>query len=102
EHQPSMRKIKNHFKAQKRKMTLNNKKQARIFEGAKVLMNHSGMAPGMIVNYEHRTWIFLPGVPREMKQIAINQVLPYLQELLGQDMLFDQNLSVQSVLENRI
>ena len=30
-------------------MTENNKKQALVFEGAKVLANRTGMAPGMAV-----------------------------------------------------
>ncbi|WP_077621903.1 competence/damage-inducible protein A [Sediminibacillus massiliensis] len=80
EDQEAMDKISAYFRNAKRTMTPNNRKQARVFEGAKVLKNTAGMAPGMIVEEEEVTWIFMPGVPREMKQLSIEQVFPYLVE----------------------
>lgn len=84
EDKKSMDKIMQYFKKQNRQMTPNNKKQARVFKGSKVLENTVGMAPGMIVTFEERTWIFLPGVPREMKQLMSQGVLPYLSKLTGE------------------
>ncbi|SHF53208.1 competence/damage-inducible protein A [Ornithinibacillus halophilus] len=78
EHRPSMEKIKDYFIRQNREMTPNNRKQARVFKGAQVLENKVGMAPGMIVTFQETTWIFLPGVPKEMKQLFEDDVLPYL------------------------
>nr|WP_042224085.1 competence/damage-inducible protein A [Oceanobacillus manasiensis] len=83
EHEPSMNKIVAFFEKRGTKMTPNNRKQARVFADATVLENHTGMAPGMIVTYEGRTWIFLPGVPREMKSLASEAVFPHLQRLTG-------------------
>ncbi len=85
EHTPSMEKIKTFFEKQKSVMTPNNRRQARVFEGAAVLKNRVGMAPGMITAYENKTWVFLPGVPREMKSLARNDVFPYLQKLTGHE-----------------
>ncbi|WP_449353927.1 competence/damage-inducible protein A [Virgibacillus natechei] len=85
EHPPSMKKIETFFEKQNSVMTPNNRKQARVFKGARVLDNTVGMAPGMIVTYENTTWIFLPGVPREMKQLVKNDVFPYLQKLTGNE-----------------
>ena len=48
-------------------MTENNKKQALVFEGAKVLPNRTGMAPGMAVEKEGTHYILLPGPPHEME-----------------------------------
>ncbi|HLS34726.1 MAG TPA: competence/damage-inducible protein A [Bacillota bacterium] len=84
EHQLTMEKITNYFQASKRKMTPNNRKQALVFETAKVLHNETGMAPGMIVFHNDVYWIFLPGVPREMKSIFANQVSPFLKSLTNQ------------------
>ena len=39
--------------------------------------------PGNIVEYDNVKWIFLPGVPREMKQIFAEDVIPYLRNLNG-------------------
>ncbi|MBP1949196.1 competence/damage-inducible protein A [Virgibacillus litoralis] len=83
-HRPSMEKIEAFYRNQKSKMTPNNRKQARVFTGADVIENTVGMAPGMIVSENDTTWIFLPGVPREMKQMMSDKVMPYLQQLTGE------------------
>ena len=49
-------------------MTPNNKQQALVIEGAKVLQNNYGMAPGMLVEYEDKKVILLPG-----PQVKCNQ-----------------------------
>ncbi|SFA76436.1 nicotinamide-nucleotide amidase [Lentibacillus halodurans] len=84
EHETSMAKIKTYFQKQKAGMTPNNRKQARIFAGADVIENQTGMAPGMIVSHEGKSWIFLPGVPREMKRMMTDDVIPYLRQLTGE------------------
>ncbi|OZU90253.1 competence/damage-inducible protein A [Virgibacillus indicus] len=83
EHPESMEKIKQFFDRNNYSMTPNNRKQARVFKGAKVLLNNAGMAPGMMATHQNKTWIFLPGVPREMKQLSLDYVFPYLQKMIG-------------------
>jgi len=83
EHEPTMKKIEAYFRKQKSNMTLNNRKQARVFAEADVIENNTGMAAGMMLSYEGTTWIFLPGVPREMKQMMTDRVLPHLHQLTG-------------------
>ncbi|PAV30070.1 competence/damage-inducible protein A [Virgibacillus profundi] len=83
EHPDSMGKIKHFFEKRKSVMTPNNRKQARVFKGSEVLENKVGMAPGMILTHNKSTWAFLPGVPREMKQLATDDVFPHLQKLTG-------------------
>lgn len=51
-------------------MTPNNKQQALVIEGATVLANHHGMAPGMLVKYENKHIILLPGPPKEMQPMV--------------------------------
>jgi len=85
EHEPTMKRIRAFFENQKKVMTPNNKKQARVFKGCKVLNNRAGMAPGMIVSYQDKTWIFLPGVPSEMKHLSKHEVFPYLKKLTGNE-----------------
>ncbi|MGY0691629.1 competence/damage-inducible protein A [Virgibacillus sp. FSP13] len=92
EHKPSMEKIKAYFAKQNSTMTPNNRKQARVFTGADVIENHVGMAPGMIITYEGKTWIFLPGVPKEMKAMVSDHVLPFLTEHI------DNNMVIQSTM----
>ncbi|GAA0611970.1 competence/damage-inducible protein A [Virgibacillus siamensis] len=84
EHGPSMDKIEAFFKKRNSVMTENNRRQARMFKGAKVVENQVGMAPGMMVSHQNSMWVFLPGVPREMKAMITNTVLPYLKQHTGE------------------
>ncbi|MFD2925593.1 competence/damage-inducible protein A [Halobacillus naozhouensis] len=79
-HEETLTKIEAVYQNNNRQMTANNRKQALVFEHAKVLHNAEGMAPGQIVKYEQTLFVFLPGVPSEMKSLMENQVLPYLIE----------------------
>lgn len=59
----------------------NNWKQAMIIEGATVLRNENGTAPGLIVTEEDTTLILLPGPPNELVPMTETQVIPYLSSL---------------------
>lgn len=59
----------------------NNWKQTIIPEGATVLDNDNGTAPGLILEKDGKTAILLPGPPGEMYPLFMNQVYPYLQKL---------------------
>lgn len=58
--------IKDYFQRTDRTMTSNNEKQAHVIEGAKVLPNEYGMAPGMFVQSGQHFYMLLPGPPHEM------------------------------------
>ena len=57
----------------------NNWKQAMIPQGATVLDNNNGTAPGLIMEKNGKTAILLPGPPNELKPLFTEQVFPYLQ-----------------------
>src|SRR5690625_1987292 len=92
EHAPSIEKIELFYQKQQTNMTPNNRRQARVFAGAKVIENKLGMAPGMIVTYEGKIWVFIPGVPREMKQMASDTVLPYILDKSDEDMVIESKV----------
>jgi nicotinamide-nucleotide amidase len=75
------------FEAMGRVMPENNLKQAQFPEGAVIIPNALGTAPGFRLDlaseYGPRHLIVLPGVPREMKPMIEEQVLPWLQEARG-------------------
>jgi len=62
-------------------MPLNNRKQALIPMGAKVLENKMGTAPGLWLKEGSCEIFFLPGVPGEMKQIFQDYIQPALKKL---------------------
>lgn len=53
-------------------------KQALVPQGAQVIPNPVGTAPGIILTCDSKTVIALPGVPAEMQPMAEQTVLPYL------------------------
>ena len=53
-----------------------NRSQAMIPEGATVLPNTRGTAPGLWIDGERGLVVLLPGVPREMRGLLVEEVLP--------------------------
>lgn len=64
-------------------MTENNKRQAYVPEDAIIIENPVGTAPSFIVEVGDKCVISLPGVPREMKFLFTEKVVPYLRERYG-------------------
>ena len=84
-HEPSRRAISEMFRRMGRiEVTENNWKQAMMPEGAYVLPNGNGTAPGAVLEYifEGRdvTMILLPGPPSEMHPMFIEQAEPWLSQ----------------------
>ena len=70
-----------------RTMLDSNKAQADVLEGCEVLFNEVGTAPGMWISHENKIYIFIPGVPFEMKYLITNRVLPKLKEFASTDII---------------
>jgi nicotinamide-nucleotide amidase len=61
-----------------------NEQQALIPEGATILKNNHGSAPGIWLEDERGRWVtMLPGVPREMKGMFADTLLPLLRQRSG-------------------
>ncbi|CQR47627.1 Putative competence-damage inducible protein [Paraliobacillus sp. PM-2] len=84
--------IANYFSRNNRQMTANNRKQAMTFEHSIAIPNPIGTAPGMIVNHKNCMFIFMPGVPREMKKMMEGFVINYLKD----------QFSLQDVIRSRM
>ncbi|NLZ38394.1 MAG: competence/damage-inducible protein A [Firmicutes bacterium] len=56
----------------------NNRKQALLPKGAKLLPNELGTAPGIWIEQDGKIIILLPGPPRELETMFVKYVLPYL------------------------
>jgi len=66
-----------------RKMPEINARQAMVIEGAEVIPNPNGSAPGMYLEHEGRVVVLLPGPPRESKPMFEERVMPRLAERAG-------------------
>src|SRR5690625_4879788 len=98
----AMQKIENHYAEQNTIMTLNNRRQARVFQDSIVLENKTGMAPGMITDFKGNKWIFLPGVPREMKQLFTDNVIPFLKNRNGEMIIQSNLLKFIGIVESKL
>ena len=91
-HQPSVDQMRRMFATINRVMPENNLRQADFPEGAEVIPNPLGTAPGfhLPVTDGNRVshLIVMPGVPREMKPMMENWVIPWLMKNRGSDKIF--------------
>lgn len=88
------------------KMTPNNAKQADVIEGATVLPNPNGTAPGQWLSGEfearERIVILLPGPPHEMKALFEQEVRDRLRAKVPPAHLFTRTLKVAMLGESAV
>jgi nicotinamide-nucleotide amidase len=70
--------LRRRFERMGRDMPASNLRQADVPEGAEVIENERGSAPGLIVGANGATIFTLPGVPAEMRQMMRAAVVPHL------------------------
>ena len=87
--EPALAYMEGLWKNRGRPMPENNRKQAMLPESADVLTNPIGTAPGFSVKIGNAHFFFMPGVPREMKRMFAEQVIPRLQKLQPDPTVFD-------------
>jgi nicotinamide-nucleotide amidase len=73
--------IRQKFKAFGRVMPESNAKQGDFPEGAEILSNPTGTAPGFAMVLGQARFFFVPGVPREMEQIFHESIVPAIAAL---------------------
>jgi len=66
------------FEARNLEMLEINKQQADVLANCEILFNDYGTAPGMLVSKEQKIYIFMPGVPFEMKHLMEKRVFPLI------------------------
>lgn len=100
--------IQEFFRTRNRPMTGQQEKQAMLPRGARMIPNSRGSAPGVILEHQGATLIFTPGVPREMKGMVEDHVIPYLRArgLAGSEVIRSRVLRItglgESAVEDRV
>ncbi len=82
-HQDALESIEKFFSKFNRPMSQSNRKQAMLPKGANCLFNQVGTAPGFMVQINGCYAYFIPGVPREMRRMLLDTVLPDMKALPG-------------------
>ncbi|RMF98199.1 MAG: competence/damage-inducible protein A [Candidatus Schekmanbacteria bacterium] len=79
----AFQKLKEIFDVRGIKMSENNKIQAYFPEGAMIIENKNGTAPGFICSIKGKHIAALPGVPFEFKQMVDDSLIPFIKERAG-------------------
>lgn len=82
-HEPSLAYIEGRFAQLGWKMAPNNRRQAMVPEGATVLDNPHGSAPGFVVDDGHRITIAMPGPPGELAPMLDEHAIPWIVARFG-------------------
>ncbi|MBW4491156.1 MAG: competence/damage-inducible protein A [Trichocoleus desertorum ATA4-8-CV12] len=102
EHPEILEDIAQKYARRGREMSPSNRKQALLPEGAEVLPNASGSAPGVI--WQPRTGLTIltfPGVPSEMQLMWQETAVPYLrQQGWGQEVIHSRMLKFWGISES--
>lgn len=84
-------------------MPARNQKQALVPEGAVVLYNERGTAPGIVYEVQNRMIVHLPGPPGELKHMVEHGLVPLLmQRYPGQGVIFSRVLRVFGLGESQV
>ncbi len=104
EHPEIIQDIQQKFAQTGRKMAANNLKQALLPQGADVLANPSGTAPGLI--WQPRpglTLLTFPGVPAEMKRMWQETAIPYLKSQgWGKEIIYSRMMRFRGIGESAL
>ena len=106
-HEEAWAHVQEFFRKRNRPLSSQQEKQAMLPRGARMIPNPRGSAPGVIIEHQEKTLIFTPGVPREMKGMVQDTVIPYLRErgLAGREVIRSRVLRItlgESVVEDRL
>jgi len=85
-----------------RPMSPNNRRQAYIPCGATPIPNPVGTAPAFRAECNGRIIVALPGVPREMEFLMENAVVPYLRQLVGENVIVTRVLHTVGIGESQV
>lgn len=104
--------IQEKFASRNREMSENNLKQALIPQGAEILPNLTGTAPGIIwqpfkekVNHpqQNLTIFTFPGVPSEMKQMWQDTTVPFLKSQgWGEEIIYSRMMRFRGIGESNL
>ena len=90
------------FRRLARPMAEVNKRQAMVPEGAEILENSRGTAPGLWLEADGRFVVLLPGPPHELKAVFSERVEPRLERLAGATRLYSREMRTAGMGESDV
>lgn len=83
-----------------RTMAQNNLRQAYLIEGAEALHNPHGTAPGQFIATNRGALALLPGPPRELRPMLIEQLVPRLKRTLPSQIIRTRTFRITGIGES--
>lgn len=90
------------FQKLKKTMPDMNYSQADVLACSEVLFNDWGTAPGMWVEKDGKIFVFLPGVPFEMKNLMTDRVLPKLSHYAKEEKIVNRYILTVGIGESHL
>jgi nicotinamide-nucleotide amidase len=100
--QEILRGIQERFRRFARTMPEINARQAMVPEGATILPNSRGTAPGLWLEASGHIMVMLPGVPHELKALFENEVRPRLGRVAPAERLHTRELRISGLPESEV
>ena len=94
--------IEQFFKERELPILETNRQQAAIPSNATYITNREGTAPGMWFEQNGKIFISMPGVPREMKVLMEEQMIPRIQEFFQTPVIFHRIIKTFGKGESQI
>jgi nicotinamide-nucleotide amidase len=94
--------LRQRFIARGFRMAKINEKQAEVIQGAEMIDNPLGTAPGMWLEEKGRFIVLLPGPPRELQRMFEEKVLPKISALGGGMKLAYRSFHVTGITESEL
>ena len=88
----------------KRGIALNqlNRDQALVPESSRIFQNKLGTAPGLLLEKEGCSFVFMPGVPFEMKYLMEFEIIPYLRSHFQTSTILHRTILTQGLPESML
>jgi len=94
--------IEQRFRTMKREMPAINRRQAMVLDGAEILANDRGTAPGQWLNARGKVIVMLPGPPGELKSMFTRECLPRLEKIAPPTAIHTAVLRVTGISESQL
>jgi len=107
-HEEAWAHVQEFFRKRNRPLSAQQEKQAMLPRGSRMIPNPRGSAPGVIIEHHDKTIVFTPGVPREMRGMVEDTIIPYLRTrgLAGREVIRSRVLRItglgESAVEDRL
>ncbi len=79
-----------------------NRKQAEFPDKATIIPNSIGTAPGLWLEQNNTLFVFMPGVPFEMKEMMGSKLIPLLSEKFHPDTFIFRTIHIQGIPESSL